>query len=221
MAEAQAERATAFEEKAAAFAEKAAAQEREAKQTRLVVQRTRAGALVAVVLAVSTGWFGIDASNQKNRAVAAATEATKQTARAQAYVAQIHNDKGRYFEAAQAALAGLTNPLTLETDPAQTAPWNELVRATVADGFLVPPLQHDGWVLAATFDATGEHVVTASADKTARIWDARTGAPIGKKLQHDGWVNAPTFDAKGERVVTASADNTARIWDAQIGRAHV
>jgi len=211
LAEAQAERATAFEEKAAAFAEKAAAQEREAKQTRLVVQRTRAGALVAVVLAVSTGWFGIDASNQKNRAVAAATEATKQTARAQAYVAQIHNDKGRYFEAAQAALAGLTNPLTLETDPAQTAPWNELVRATVADGFLVPPLQHDGWVLAATFDATGEHVVTASADKTARIWDARTGAPIGKKLQHDGWVNAPTFDAKGERVVTASDDKTARI----------
>ena len=124
-------------------------------------------------------------SNQKDRAVAAATEATKQTARAQAYIAQIHNDNGRYFEA---ALAGLTNPLTLDTDPAQTAPWGELVRATVADGFLVPPLRHDSLVLAATFDAAGARVVTASYDKTARIWDARTGEPIGKKLQHDGLV---------------------------------
>ena len=77
LAQAQAERATAFEEKAAA-------QEREAQQARLVVRRTRAGLLVAMVLAVAAAWFGIDASNQKDRAVAAATEATKQTARAQA-----------------------------------------------------------------------------------------------------------------------------------------
>jgi WD40 repeat protein len=67
--------------------------------------------------------------------------------------------------------------------------------------------------LAATFDAKGERVVTASDDKTARIWDARTGEPIGKPLHHDGPVRAATFDAKGERVVTASSDKTARIWD--------
>src|SRR5438067_619984 len=116
-----------------------------------------------------------------------------------------------------AALAGLTNPLTLDTEPSQTAPWGELVRATVADGFLVPPLQHDGPVSAATFDRTGERVVTASWDNTARIWDVRTGLPIGKALHHDGWVNAATFDATGERVVTASSDKTARIWDSRTG----
>src|SRR6516225_10120975 len=77
------------------------------------------------------------------------------------------------------------------------------------------PLQHDGAVLAATFDATGERVVTGSADKTARIWDALGGEPIGKPLQHDGAVLAATFDAKSERVVTASYDKTARIWDAR------
>ena len=88
------------------------------------------------------------------------------------------------------------------------------MRATVADGFLVPPLHHDGSVFAATFDAQGERVVTASFDNTARIWDARTGEPIGKPLHHDGSVFAATFDAKGERVVTASEDKTARIWDA-------
>jgi WD40 repeat protein len=57
-------------------------------------------------------------------------------------------------------------------------------------------------------------VVTASDDETARIWDARTGEPIGKPLHHDGRVRAATFDANGERVVTASDDKTARIWGA-------
>jgi WD40 repeat protein len=57
----------------------------------------------------------------------------------------------------------------------------------------------------------------ASSDKTARIWDARTGEPIGKTLQHDDAVNAATFDATGERVVTALDDKTARIWDARTG----
>jgi WD40 repeat protein len=72
-------------------------------------------------------------------------------------------------------------------------------------------------VWAATFDVKGERVLTASSDKTARIWDARTGEPIGKPLHHDGEVWAATFDAKGERVVTASWDKTARIWDARTG----
>ena len=79
-------------------------------------------------------------------------------------------------------------------------------------------MQHNVAVWAATFDAKGERVVTASSDNTARIWDARTDEPIGKPLHHDGWVLAATFDAKGERVVTASFDNTARIdrasWNA-------
>jgi WD40 repeat protein len=47
-----------------------------------------------------------------------------------------------------------------------------------------------------------------------RIWDGRTGEPLGKPLRHDGLVFAAAFDTKGERVVTASNDRTARIWDA-------
>jgi len=52
---------------------------------------------------------------------------------------------------------------------------------------------------------------------TARIWDARTGEPIGKPLQHGDSVVAAAFDPKGERVVTASLDMTARIWDVRTG----
>jgi len=60
-------------------------------------------------------------------------------------------------------------------------------------------------------------VVTASRDKTARVWDAATGAPIGKPLQHDGLVDSAAFSPDGMRVVTTSFDKTARVWDAATG----
>ena len=78
------------------------------------------------------------------------------------------------------------------------------------------PLQNQSFVWSAAFDPAGERIVTAS-EKTARIWDARTGEPIGKPLQHQDGVNTAAFDPKGERVVTASDDKTARIWDARTG----
>jgi WD domain, G-beta repeat len=93
--------------------------------------------------------------------------------------------------------------------PEPTAVHLDFIRASA--------LQHDDAVFAATFDATGERVVTASSDKTAGIWDARTGKPIGEPLRHDDAVRVATFDAKGERVITASYDKTAQIWDARTG----
>ena len=38
--------------------------------------------------------------------------------------------------------------------------------------------------MSAVFSPDGTRVVTASGDKTARVWDARTGAPVGAPLQH-------------------------------------
>jgi hypothetical protein len=182
---------------------------------------TRIAAAVFLVLSVlltflTVGLVGMstEADERSQAADAAARESARQTARAQAFVARIENDNARYFEAASAALAGLTNPLTLDTDPDQVAPWRELTRAVTADNFLTPPLQHQDMVRAAAFDPTGERVVTASEDNTAKLWDARTGEPVGKPLQHQDMVRAAAFDPTGERVVTASADQTARIWSA-------
>src|SRR5207247_1868381 len=55
---------------------------------------------------------------------------------------------------------------------------------------------------------------TASKDKTARVWDAKTGKPITEPLRHEDQVVSARFAPGGLRVVTASSDKTARVWDA-------
>ena len=51
--------------------------------------------------------------------------------------------------------------------------------------------------LAEAFDPTGERVVTGSEDNTARIWDARTGQPLGTPMQHKNAVLAVAFSPSG------------------------
>jgi hypothetical protein len=80
-------------------------------------------------------------------------------------------------------------------------------------------LGHDGAVWSAAFSPDGKRIVTASWDKTARVWDAATGQPIGEPLKgHDGAVWSAAFSPDGKRIVTTSADKTARVWDAATGQ---
>ena len=81
---------------------------------------------------------------------------------------------------------------------------------------LMEPLHHLSEVYGASFSADGSRILTASDDKTARIWDAKTGEP-GEQLSHEGRVYAASFSADGARILTASTDKTVRIWDAKTG----
>jgi WD40 repeat protein len=78
---------------------------------------------------------------------------------------------------------------------------------------------HEAGIASAAFSPDGTRVVTASQDKTARIWDAATGKAIIVLRDHEGAVNSGAFSPDGTRVVTASEDRTARIWDAATGEA--
>ena len=75
-----------------------------------------------------------------------------------------------------------------------------------------------GTVNSAQFSPDGQRVVTASADSTARLWDASSGKPIGEPMKHEDEVRSAQFSPDGQRVVTASGDKTARLWDAASGK---
>jgi hypothetical protein len=71
-------------------------------------------------------------------------------------------------------------------------------------------------VNSAVYSPDGTRIVTGSRDKSARIWDARTGVQLRALSGHDDYLNSAAYSPDGTRIVTASTDKTARIWDAHV-----
>lgn len=78
-------------------------------------------------------------------------------------------------------------------------------------------IQHDGVINSFQRNATSTRAVTASADRTARVWQMESGEPVGRKLTHLDAVNRAVFSPDGSLVATASDDGTARVWNAETG----
>jgi WD40 repeat protein len=78
---------------------------------------------------------------------------------------------------------------------------------------------HTGEVNAVALGRIGarEVIVSGSDDLTVRIWDARTGQPLGVPLAgHTGGVKTVALGRIGEReiIVSGGGEGTVRIWDA-------
>ncbi|MBV8970361.1 MAG: PQQ-binding-like beta-propeller repeat protein, partial [Verrucomicrobia bacterium] len=85
----------------------------------------------------------------------------------------------------------------------------------------MPPLlrtfNHNEVAYHAAFSPDDSRILTVSWDKTAKLWDDRTGAIIAT-FNHQGAVNSAAFNSDGSRIVTASADKSVKLWDASSGR---
>lgn len=91
---------------------------------------------------------------------------------------------------------------------------NEEARLAIARAFpeSVAVLKHDGPVLYVTFSADGKRILSASADHTARLWDAADGHLLATLQGHTGEIEDAAFSPDGRQIVTASHDHTARLW---------
>jgi WD40 repeat protein len=72
------------------------------------------------------------------------------------------------------------------------------------------------WDLA--FSPDGTRLVTASFDKTAKVWDTGTGIEILTLEGHTDALWSVAYSPNGDQIATIGYDKTARLWDADSGQ---
>src|SRR5579859_3397676 len=126
-----------------------------------------------------------------------------------------------WFESGESPKALAHLALVLRQNPSNYIAGQRLLSALSERQFarpILPPLQHADRVTWAQFSPDGLLIVTTSADRTARVWDAATGSLVAGPFQHDQEINWADFSSDGQWLVTASLDKTARVWDIKTGK---
>jgi hypothetical protein len=142
--------------------------------------------VVAVVLAIV-------ALFARHKAVEQETKAKNTSVQADCDLALLYRQKSEAVD--PRVLAHLARALRTSGDA--RLPRQYLVSLLRDGGWHVPetePMRHEGKVLAASFSPDGRRIVTASDDKTARVWDAESGKPVGEPMLHKDVLRAADRD---------------------------
>jgi hypothetical protein len=76
---------------------------------------------------------------------------------------------------------------------------------------------HSDWVRAVAFSPDGKYAISASRDKTLKVWNWQTGQEVRTLEGHSDWVRAVAFSPDGKYAISASFDFTLKVWNWQTG----
>jgi WD40 repeat protein len=96
-----------------------------------------------------------------------------------------------------------------------------VVIVSLRDGRRVILRGHTEIVWDIDFSPDGAHVVTASEDGTARLWNAANGHLERTLEGHGEGVTTARYSPNGKFVVTAGKDGTARVWPVAGGSSRI
>jgi len=102
----------------------------------------------------------------------------------------------------------------------QTLVWNTFGswRSAGASMGRIGEMMHGDVISDASISPDGRQVVTASEDKSARLWDAATGRACSTPMRHPDRVTQARFSPDSQQVATGCADGRVRVWSAATGR---
>merc|ERR1740123_1092872 len=71
---------------------------------------------------------------------------------------------------------------------------------------------HNSEISQIKFNASGTHLLTISADSTAKLWRTSTGEMQQSLEGHMDEIFLCGFNCTGDVIITGSKDNTCRVW---------
>jgi WD40 repeat protein len=199
----------------------------EQKRRKQVQERVRYGVMGAItVLAIFAGVQWLRADRQRRATAQAFKSEAQVAAKLQEQLRQASwasfNQADRQFQLGewQEGIALLAR--AIKFDPQNRVASERFFQELIIHREkMLPPLvssfRYQDIVADAVFSPDGTRILTASWDKTAKLWDAVSGKLVGV-FAHQRTVNTAVFSLDGARILTASADHSAKLWDAASGK---
>jgi len=198
---------------------------------RRLFQATVVASFIFLAASLITGWQYFRAENarkiaaeeemiakdQRDRAKKSLTTAQLNESRFLTSMAETESHNGNFERAGLIARLALPTDMRNPDRPLWAPAVSILSKVHSLDRVVAVLEGHTSSVWAAVWSSDATQVLTVSSDKTARIWDSKTGALRTVLPVQPAAVVAGSWSPDGERFVTASGKN-ARIWETTNGR---